>query len=356
MAGILGASILNTAQSKISAKFQKPEVRRFEPSITELALTYQDFAIPNPAILRTSPLRPVTTNWFKKIANGTATSKAYNHTGDFGDTGVTTIQYIQIVETIGIPYKVGANNVFDQQEQFNNALEQKIKANKERQDAAALAFLLSNKCQLSQSTMSSQIAAAGFPAAAWNDTTFSLEIGQTNKALFMQKVKDFMKSRLFSGELDIVADIQSMSNFLNFMNQGGGNFQKTDYQFGDATYTPTERYMDANYTAGSVFAMPKGIFAGLNWNEQLNRDGGIPNQTLNNEVGILTTMKDPFGGKMTFDISMYTQRADTTANTYYGNPQDILLQCEITSTIGYVTAPLTVSGDSPINEISLLAS
>lgn len=349
MSTTTGASILNKGQAIIAAKYQAPEQRRKEPSVMEVALKNQDFSIPNAAILRTSPLRPVEIYWFKDIAAGTDTAKAYNHAGTFGDTAASTVTYIQHVQSFAVPYKIGANNVFSHQDQFNNAFEMACKNLRTRQDNSALAFLASAKNQLDKPTMDARLAAAGL--TGWNAGTFALEISDADSKLFMQKIKDAMAASNYSDDIDVIADIQSMSNFLNYMNQGSGNQNNLGWQFLGMNPVRTQTQIDSAYPRGAVYAMPKGMLAGLNWNEQANRTG-LPNADLMNNVGQIGTVADPLGSGAIFDISMYVNRQDTSANTVAGSTQDFVLNVEVTSTIGYVTAPLSLAGDSPIIEIA----
>jgi len=109
-------------------------------------------------------------------------------------------------------------------------------------------------------------------------------------------------------------------------------------------------HIDSNYTAGTVLAMPAGAFAGLCWNEGLNVKGDFQDE--GGSIGILTTANDPFGGQAVADISMYSQRADTSADTTGGSTEDIVDQWELTLTMGYILPPLSLSGDSTLMEIS----
>jgi hypothetical protein len=347
----LALSILNIGQAKVTAKNQEPEQRRKIPTVLGLALQNQEFSIPDAATLRTSPLRPVQIYFKKDIAAGSGTTKSYNHTGTFGDSGYVTVTYVSVVETCGIPLKIGANNVYTYQDVFDNQYEMMWKNVEDRLDNAGLAFLYANRTQLSTGVMNPLLQSAGL--TGWNGTTYALEIPDTQKQLFLQKVKDAMFARNYRSEIDVVADIQSGSNFENYMNQGSGNQNNLSWQFTGVNLSRSAAVLDTNYTAGSVFAMPKGIFAGLNWNEMLNRTG-LPNPDMGGTIGMVGTQVSPRGSGLVADISMYTQRADTSANTTGGSTQDFVLQTELTGTIGFVTAPLSLASDSPIMEISQL--
>ena len=345
------ASILATGQAIINEKYNKIEQRRKVPSVMQLAVQNQDYSFPDIVALRTSPLRPVEAYFRKNIAPGTDTTKSAFHQGSFGDTGAQVVNWISHVEKFGIPYKIGANNKFTQADQFANSLYMAMRNIEDRQDNSALAFLASAKCQLAASVMNPQLAAAGLQS--WSDTTLALSIAQTDKLLFAQKIKSAMKSRFMGTEFDVIADIISMDNFRNQMNQGGSNAVNLAYQFvSGLTFTEAQIQIDAAYPLGAVYVMPKGMLAGLCWNEQLNITG-LPNADLMNSVGQIGTMPSPFTPGLTYDISMYVQRVDTSSNSTGGSPQDFVLQVEVTATVGYVTAPLSISLDSSIMEIGL---
>lgn len=339
------AAVLAKGQAIVTDKYQAPEQRKKNPTVLELALKNQHISIPDAQALRLSPLRPVEVNYLTSVAPGTATAKAYNHTGTFGDSGSVQLVYVSHVETIGLPRKLAANNKFTYEQMFANQYEEKWKNLKVRHDTSALAFLLANRCQLTSSVITPATASAN--AGTWSDTNFALEVAQADKGLMLQRIKTFMAARYFTGDLDIVTDLQLMSAFMNYMNQGAGNQANTSWQFDGANFTPTQDVVDAAYNLGATFALPAGLFAGLNWNEALNRKG--VNEDYGGPVGILTTVDDPMGSGATADLSMYTQRADTSSNSTGGSTEDIVDQWELTLTIGYALPPLSLTGDSVVH-------
>lgn len=339
-------AVLAKGQALITKKYQEPEQRRKMPTVFELALKNQDYSIPDAQVLRTSPLRPVDVNFFTNVVPGTATAKAYNHTGTYGDSGKVNLVYVSMVETMSIPRKIGDNNFNSYQAIFNNLYEMKWKNLRDRHDNAALAFLYANRCQLGAGAIAPSLASAN--AGTWNPGTFALEISQADKQLFIQRVKSAMSSRYFAGDLDIIADLQLGAGFDYASQQGAGNFANIQYQFAGTTIAVTQAIVDPAYALGAVLALPKGMYAGLNWNEALNRRG--VDAGTSDSIGILGTIKDPLGSGAIADLSMYTQRADTSANTTGGSTQDIVDQWELTLTIGYALPPLSAASDSVVME------
>lgn len=345
------ASVLAKGQAVVTAKYNQPEQRRKMPTVMELAIKNQEISIPNAQDLRVSPLRTVDVNFLTNIAAGSATAKVAVHTGTYGDSNKINVTYVTHVETLSLPKKLHFNNLLSYNQQFANLYEMKWKNLRTRHDTSALAFLFANRMQLAAATVYPQVASAGFAATGgvgtWDDTNYAGVIDQTNRTRFMQYAKSFMAARYFTGPYDVVADLQTAAQFEFQLNQGMGNAANTSFQFGDANIATTQDVVSSAFPQGSALFMPQGTLAGLVWNEGLNKIG-FPNAG-SNSVGTLGTVADPLGSGAIADISFYTARADTSANTTGGSTQDILDQWEITLTIGYVTPPLNTASDSVIH-------
>lgn len=341
-------SVLAKGQGVVSGKNQAPEQRRKINTVMELALKNQEYSIPNAPDLRKSDLRTVEIYYHKDIAAGSATAKVAAHTGTYGDSGKVELTYITHVETFSLPRKIAQNNILNYQNMFNNLYEMKWKNIRKRHDDSALAFLIANRCQLSAAAINAQIASAN--PGTWNDTRYALEVDASKASRFAQKIKSFMAARKFTGaSYDVIADLQMAEEFEFQKNQGSGNNQNTSFQFAGLNISSTQDAIDSNYANGAVLVLPATLFAGMYWNDPLNRSGVNSGE---NEVGVLGTIGDPFGSGAVADISMYTQRADTSANTTGGNPQDIVDQWELSLTIAYALPPLSTASDSVVHEIA----
>jgi len=341
-------AVLAKGQAIVTKKNNTPEQRKKMPTVFELAVKNQEYSIPNAQDLLKSPLRPVEVNYFTNVAPGSATAKAYNHTGTYGDSGKVTLVYVTHTETMGIPRKIADNSIMQYQEIFNNLYEQKWKNLRVRQDTSALAFLFSNRNQLSNAVMTPQIASAnpGF----WNDTNYALEITQPDKNLILQRMKAFMAARYLTGDLDVIADLQLAQWIEYIQNQGSGNYANVAFQTMGINPVVTQDQIAANYTLGSAYVLPKGMLSGLVWNEALNKRGVDGGDT--SSIGMLGTVADPFGSGAKADLSMYTQRGDTSASATSGSTQDIIDQWELTLTVGYALPPLSTNGDSVVHLIA----
>jgi hypothetical protein len=342
--------VLATGQAIVTSKNQAPEQRRKMPTVMELALKNKEVSIPNADELRVSPLRTVEINYFKDVAAGSGTAKAARHTGTYGDSGKVTLVYVKHVETFSLPRKIAENNILSYEKMFANLYEMKWKNLRKRHDDSALSFLASNKCQLSQAAINAYVAGAG-QSNWWNETNHALEVSGDKATRFIQQAKNFMAARLFPGRYDVVADLQMAAEFEYAMQQGAGNQSNLGWQFADCNISKTTDQIDSNYDKGAIYILPETLFSGFSYNEPLNRKG------VNEDayVGSLGTVADPFGSGAIADISMYTDRSDTSANTTGGSTQDILDQWELSLEIAYALPPLATSGESVLHEIAQVA-
>ncbi|MBK7885478.1 MAG: hypothetical protein IPJ81_18060 [Chitinophagaceae bacterium] len=278
------------------------------------------------------------------MAPGNTTAKAFNHTGTDGDSGKVELTYVSHVETMSLPRKIAQNNVIEYQGMFNNLLEMKWKNLRKRHDDSALAFIIANRLQLSKAIIDPQIASAN--PGIWNEVNFALEIDANKAALFAQKIKSFMAARLYAGgNYDVIADLQMTDAFEFAKQQGAANSSNMAFQFAGLNIASTQDQISANYGNGSVLIMPEKYFAALPWNDNLNKIGVNSGE---NEVGSLGLAADPFGSGAIADVSMYTKRADTSANVTGGSTQDIVDYWELTLTIAYALPPLSTVGESVV--------
>jgi len=343
---------LAKAQVKASLQFGASETRKLTPSVMGLAISNQNISIPRAEVERVHANRVVDINFLSKIAAGSATGKTANHTGSIGDSSKVNLSYITHVETFSLPRKLADNNVYSYDELFYNQYIQAWGNLIARHDASALAYVVANRCQLTAANLATPLVASGLGSSAWNDTLLALEINQANKNTRLQKAEQFMKARYFNGQYDVIADLGTNGDLQFLVNQGAGNAQNTAFQFGNSMVTATQSIISSDYNQGAFLILPKGGLAGINWNDTQNLKGIMSGE---NEVGTLTTDVCPLGYNVKADLSMYTKRADTSADTVGGSTQDILDQFELTLTIAYAVSPLTTTDDSVAHLVGLVS-
>lgn len=343
-------SALAKAQVKASLQFGANETRSKTPSVMALAVQNSAISIPRAEVERVHEKRVVDINFFTKIAAGSGTAKAAAHTGSVGDSAKVNLVYVTHVETFSLPHKLADNNVFGYEEILTNQYTQAWKNLVQRHDQSALDLVLSSRCQLAAAGLVTPLAAAGL-AGSWNDTNYALEIANANKNLRLQKAEAFMAARYFNGQYDVIADLSTNADFQFLVNQGAGNAQNTAFQFGNSMITKTQGIVASDYALGAFLILPKGGLAAVNWNDAMNKR----NENIGGEVGMFTTVTDPFGYGVNADLSMYTKRADTSADTTSGSVQDLLDQYEVALTMAYAVSPLTASGDGVAHLVGLIA-
>jgi hypothetical protein len=334
-------SALLTAQAKLATKYTEAEMRRKVRPAINLALSNQEFSFPDANALKVAEQRPVEVHFLTRKAAGASTVKAARHTGNKGDSAKITLAWSRFTETFSFSRKLAFNKMFGAQELFNNEMEQAILNIQDRAETAAIAHLVANRCQL----LAANIVTSG--AGTWNDTNKQLVITPANKDYFIQMIKTFMYGRHYRGELDAIVDLIQYPVLERVMNQGAGNSTNTGFQFGGVNITPTTDTILGANTLGQALVMPKGLFAGLPWNDPLNRQGFGRDSDY---VGTLTTMRDPFGLNCSYDVSVYTDRANTAAID--GHVQDINDEYEVSLLVGFNNPPLSTSLDSVIHLVA----
>lgn len=337
------ASVLATAQGTIGRKYNEAELRRKQRPAVSLAIKNQDFSIPDHEILKSADSRTAQVAYLTRRAAGSATAKVASHTGSKGDSAMVTLAYVRHVETFRTSRKQGQNNVVGLQAMFNNEMEQAIKNILDRHETSSISYLVTNRSQIAAPDTGN--------AGTWDATNFGLVIDIANKARFAQFAKSFMQARLYKGDLDMIADLTAYRELEFQAAQGAGNSVNTSALFAGLNILPTTDTILSAFADGSALIMPAGTFAGLNWNDPLNRKGV---NSGDNNVGMLGTMLDPYGSGAIFDVSMYTARADESSAS--GNVQDIKDEWEVSLTIGYALPPLSTASDSPVHIVAQAAS
>lgn len=336
------ASALLSAQAKFMASFEAPETRRKQDPALMLALKNMDVTIPGHQELRKKDDRPVKAYIKTKRAAGSTTAKAHNHTGTKSDSAEVTLTWVKFVEKFAIQLKQGQSNVFAYEEQLAHEMLESAKNIHSRAGTAALAYLQSNRSQLSSVSTGN--------AGTWNATNFALEIAAADENKFLLNMASFMRKQNFRGQYDTILDAEQYRKVQYILQQGGGNNANLSFQASDfATIAETTEDIDANYTNGSGLIMPANSFAGLPWNDPTNLKGKGDYDSYNGGYGIVI---DPLGSGLKFDFHAYTTRSD--GSSLGGGVQDETLEAEMSLVIGWVLPPLSESSASVVFEAAQL--
>jgi len=338
------ASALLAAQAKFTQNFEAPEVRRKQDPALMLALKNMEVTIPSHAELRKKDDRAVKAYIKTKRAASATTAKAHNHTGTKADSAEVTLSWVKFVEPFTIYLKQGQSNIFNYAEQLAHEMLESARNLHARAGTAALAYLQSNRAQIASPTTGN--------TGTWNATNYALEVAKVDENRFLQNVASFMRIQNYRGQLDAILDAEQYRKVQYLLNQGTGNNQNLSWQAADfATIAETTEAIDANYTSGSGLIMPANSFAGLPWNDPVNRQGKGDYDSVLGGYGVIA---DPLGSGLNFDFHGYTTRADGSSQG--GGVQDEVLEAEMTLTIGWVLPPLSTASETPVWEVAQMAS
>lgn len=341
MANYASAALL-TAQAKLAKKYGDPELRRKTRPVIQMALKNRDYAIPDADELRKRESRPVEVHYKLKKAPGSATAKTTRHTGGNTDASKVTLSWSQLVETFNFSRKRMQSKVFSDQEAFAHEIDQAIQNLHDRLETEAMSYLYANRCQM----LAAAIDTSGM--GTWSDVLFALGIADAEKEYFLQNIKAFMWGRHYRGTFDMICDLTLFTKIERFLQTNGAN-QAVNYGWQAAGFgmiAPASDTINGTLTKGQGLLLPQGLFAALNWNDKLNKDGhGRPDDY----VGMFTTMRDPYGLDFRYDVSVWTDRSDTSASG--GHVQDVVDQYEITATFGWALPPLSETDDSVVHHV-----
>lgn len=336
------ASALLAAQAKYKPQFEAPEVRRKQNPALMLALKNTKATIPTHQELRKKDDRAVKAYIKTARAASASTAKAHNHTGTKADSKEVTLSWVKFVEPFTIYLKQGQSNIFNYAEQLSHELMESARNIHSRAGTAALAYLQNNRYQLSSPSTGN--------AGSWNATNFALEIDASNENKFLQHIASFMRVQNHRGQYDAILDAEQYRKVQYILNQGSGNNQNFAWMAQDfATIAETTETIDSNYTNGSALIMPAASFAGLPWNDPVNRQGKGDYDSVLGGYGIVA---DPLGSGLDFDFHAYTTRTDGSSQG--GGVQDEALEAELSLTIGWVLPPLSTENDSVVFEAAQL--
>lgn len=335
------SSVLVNAQAKLATKYNEAELRRKNRPVIDLATKNVPYCLPDHQALRVSENRTVDVKYLKKRAAGSATAKTALHTGTKGDSGTLALSWNSFVETFYTSRKQAQNNVISFEAMYQHELEQAIQNIKDRAETAGVTAVFSNRSQINNAAV---VTASAGAAASWNATNKAVDVASGSASYYAQIIRQVMTGRLYQGQYDVIADLIQMGAFERTMNQGQGNATNTAFQFANMNIVPTVDTMSGAYTAGQTLVMPAGSFAGLVWNDPMNRKGIEAGE---NAVGTFGTILDPFGSGLIFDISHYVVRADESSNG--GGVQDVQDQWEISLNIAWAVPPISTASDSAIH-------
>lgn len=333
------ASALLAAQVAFQQKFNDPELRRKQNPSLMLGLKNQTVTVVDHQALRLKDTRPVKAYIRTTRAASGNVAKSATHTGTKADSKEITLAWIQIVEPFTVQLKQAQSNIEKYTDMLSHEIMESAKNIHDRAGTLSLAYLQSNRSQVAAPVVNG--------AGTWNAGNSALEIDAAKANFFYQNAASFMRAQRYRGTLDVIADQYAFRQSQLLNAQGAGNSTNLNFQMAGMNIAETTEAIDANYQTGAVLMMQEGAFAALPWNDPQNLTG---KGDYDSWLGGFGTILDPLGSGLKLDFHGYTERNDGSA--LGGGVQDEKLEGELSLTIAWVLAPLSVANETPVWEIA----
>lgn len=319
--------------SVVNEKYQGGEWRPPDTAALSTAYTAEKS---NPEImaLRTREDRTVNYDFPIRSSVGSATSRLYNHTGNRGDSVRTALSWQTYAETFSISEKQLDNNTISYEMEFAKRMKSHVFNLMKRFDDWFIAQLVAGKTQIN----------VGGVRGDFNLTDDVLELDANQQDYWKEQIEANLANNEFNSELTVVADSLAFMDMTRSLNQGEMNSTNLSYQFGSGQIVKSSKTLLSGYN-GSAFAFPTELVGVVPWIPKQNRKPLDPEKAMsyNGDKGTIQVpiMNDKGQVMYTLDvaISMYTERADTSASN--GSAQDLLSQVELSLDMAYFPAPLS---------------
>lgn len=332
------ASVLAEAKLILASRFSAPEMRVKSPNVLGAFMKNTDLAIPNVGELRTAAARAEKGYFFNRSKRANTAARAYNHTGTVGDSTEVAFSWATYGDVFQTSLKRSQNNIFNDAQLLANEIENALKNIYESADAAALAYLGTNKTTVNAATKN----------GVYDAINDSFEIATANIARFIQHAKSMMRQNYHNGMGELILDPVLFLEAEHYLQQGAGNNANLAYQVAGVNLWEAITLADANYPLGAGYIIPEGTIGVVDWIDPKNRTGWGDYESYNGGYGTIT---DPRTG-LTMALHGYSQRADTSAAG--GDVQDVTTEWEISVDLSFNNAPLTTANETTIFEIGII--
>ena len=318
---VAGQALFN--EKHLSGEWRVPNSNAFKTANTGI--------LANPSLggLRTREDRAVNAYFPIRQTSVVGTGRAALHTGARGDSQAEAISWATFTETFSISITQAENNVLSFAEMFASTQKNAVLNLINRIDAWYVAQLVAGKTNVSDG--------GGFGTF---NPAFDYEVGSADQRLFFSNVKAMMENNDYTMNLTGIVDSAGGVLAHDLANQGNANDRNTEYQFSgfDTVQTTSRTILDVptTYTASGIF-FETGLVGVVPWIPQKNRKSINPVKVLDN-VGDFGMMTLP-DLNIPVAISAYSTRADASGTN--GSAQDVVIQYELSTDVGFVAAPLS---------------
>ena len=334
-------SILLEVQTTPSDSFNQSEFRRETSRLLQLFMQSGRDSIRDYEALKLSNTRPLSVHMFKRVSQAVGEDLGQFHTGNPSDSFKENLTFKNYVRNFSVALKRSDNSFFSDSEILRNELINASRDIHKAIDTDLSTYLNTNRTLVAEPT-------ANVWGAEWitaNATDFHYSIPASGADSYPEVVKFALEKNGYQGVLDIIGDQPAYANYRKLRENGTTNAENFSYQTDDQDF-----WLNYNATpglnSGNVFAMQKGSVGFLPWLEPANRRG---EGTEDGRAGMIGTIADPLGSGLTFGISIYKDRADTTSTG--GNQQDFVTQMQLHVQGATIHQSLSTADASPIFKI-----
>ena len=329
-------SILLDAIGIVTDPFNKHEFRPGYFGATEAFMKYRDYSVPNLAEIRKSPLRTTTVKYLTRTNQEPVTARSCTVSAALGDSGTANVTWATRGFTVMTSEKQFDNNYIAQSKAFANDLYNGMLNVHEDLETLAVAYLEANKTGVN-------LGSAFMGTFDSGDDIF--DIAYADKTRYYNYLKTVMRENLYRGELNVIQNVAADAVMWEQMAQGMANSANQQYQYRDLNFIESNYVTTASDYLINSYVIPDHAVAMLDWIPPLNIRG--------RKEGAYewTTMGDLFGLPITWSVFKTTECASTVSTG--GDTQDLVTKYEVTADFGFVKAPLTAAGETPIYKFGL---
>ncbi len=335
----LTATNLLKAISKAEAQFAAAETRQGSNATLNLLMRNEPLVFQNANALKNSISQPSTAIIQTRQNTASGTAKEHDHAGAIGDSAEYPITYVTRQQKFAVSYKLAENNQYSYQDQLNHNLSEKMRLLRKDLNAYGLAQLAANKAATATNSLIS-----------FNATNDAFENPAAQAEELAYNVSAALVKNDYTTPIDIVADQILFKALSKAAAQGEGNSENQIWQFPGLSMVQEETLSDGTYTGGYLYAFSSGMAGMTSWNEPINRSSQYNSEGAN--VGLFTTVADPFVPGLSYDLHVVNKLADTSGSN--GNSQDVVDEYEVSAIVAFGNAYVSATDESPIFAIGQL--
>ena len=332
-----------TAQSKLTGKFASNEMRLISANTYLEISKLTQFMLPNYLELRKREDRAVETALLTRTKRSVLTARSSTHTGNRGDSNITTPSWAISADVFSLSLKQYDNNTFSMQEGLNNLFENAYLNMVESLEDDAQDFIYGDRTGVNVSTGG---------GGTFNATDDVYDFLAASVDTVIQKTRTVMEENGYKSGMTLFCDSIAYDLFRFQAFQGAGNDTNLSFQHDGITFVRSIGLglkfdpLAGVYDTGVWIAVANDSIGSMPWIPKQNREGVVTRlQTYSSGVG-------PYDGAP-YAVHSYETAGDASASN--GETQDEVTQIEVSIDMAFLSSPITVADETALFAFSLQA-